>query len=69
MTRCRHDYFWLPCGTREIRDSLYMADIGICSKCSKATSRVRVAGPGDVVSAMLWGSQFEARRVTEEPQS
>lgn len=62
----RHSYVWLPAKVFEIRDHLYMVDLGLCSKCGKATSRVQVASPGDIVNAMLWGEQrFEVKRVKD----
>ncbi len=63
MKFCRHDYIWLPCGVREIRDHLYLVDLGICIKCKKAKSRVHGASPGDQLNAMLWGQRFEMMEV------
>jgi hypothetical protein len=61
--RCK--YSWLPCGHREIRDMFYMTDIGICPVCRNAKSRLRIATPGDMANAMLWGAKFELVRGEE----
>ena len=62
--RCK--YLWLPCGTREVRDTLYMTDVGICPVCKSAKARLRTATAGQVVSAMLWGRRFEGLSRNEE---
>lgn len=55
----RCDYVWLPAGSRTISRSgnLYMLDLGVCTRCDHAVSRVRTASPGQQVAAMLWGEQ------------
>lgn len=58
--RCR--YCWSHVGSQEIKGNLYMVDLGICSKCLSAKSRVRTASPGDQVNAQLWGQRFEELR-------
>lgn len=42
-----------------------MVDLGVC-KCGHATSRVRIATPGDQINAELWGQRFEVLKVDEE---
>lgn len=62
--RCK--YVWLPCGSREIpkTGNLYMTDVGICTTCGNAKSRLHVATPGDIVNAELWGMQrFEVKKM------
>lgn len=51
----RCSYIWLPCGTREIpkTGNLYMVDLGLCHKCNHAVSRVKVATPGEQLSAHM----------------
>lgn len=68
MSKCRCcDYSWVPCGHfLSPRDGrLFMTDVGICPKCGNAKSRLRIATPGDQLSAMLWGQQFEVSKVPE----
>lgn len=64
----RCSYVWLPCGEREIprTGNLYMTDVGICQRCNHAKARLRVASPGDQVSAMLWGQRFEVVKKVKE---
>lgn len=60
--KCRRcSYLWLPTGSREIpkTGNLYIVDVGICPKCGNATARVKVATPGDMVNAEIWGRRFE----------
>lgn len=65
----RCTYHWLPViGERIIprNGNTYFVDLGICPKCDNAKSRVHVASPGDIASAMLWGRQFELKRMEDE---
>lgn len=64
----RCSYCWIPSGTNEIEGRLYVTHLGLCMKCNNPTSRVRVASPGDVVNAMLWGERLESIRLAKEPR-
>jgi hypothetical protein len=64
--RCRHTWIWLPLGEpREIPRTgmTYAADLGLCHKCGRAKSRLHEWTPGDIASAMLWGRQFQLKRI------
>jgi hypothetical protein len=69
LKQCKRcSYVWLPCGVRELpcNGNTYMTDLGICTKCRHAVSRVNVATPGDVVAAYMWGEgKFEVKKVEE----
>lgn len=71
MSKCKRcSYVWIPCGSRELprTGNLYLLDLGICHVCEHATSRVKVATPGDQLGAMLWGQRFEIKKVEEAPE-